>query len=116
MVWEGEDGQKAPRQYSYIPKFIGLFSNRLEEETQVRLRTAVLAFVVGIAVFLTGVLASRPVSAIPAASIRILFDFGDGSYVWAAEPIGDPLAMNATWHAVQRAASSDGITLYTAWT
>jgi len=81
----------------------------------VRLRTAVLAFVVGIAVFLTGVLASRPVSAIPAASIRILFDFGDGSYVWAAEPIGDPLATNATWHAVQSAASSNRITLDTAW-
>ncbi|TLZ55540.1 MAG: hypothetical protein E6K15_07760 [Methanobacteriota archaeon] len=107
MRLEWERGRKRPRQYSYILKFIGLFSNRLEEETQVRLRTAVLAFVVGIAVFLTGVLASRPVSAIPAASIRILFDFGDGSYVWAAEPIGDPLATNATWHAVQSAASSN---------
>ena len=80
-----------------------------------RLRTAVLALMVGIAVFLTGVLSSSPVPAIPAASIRILFDFGDGSYVWAAEPIGDPLATNATWHAVQLAASSNDITLDTAW-
>ncbi len=80
-----------------------------------QLRTGTLALVLGIAVLFAGVLSSRLASATPVAAIRILFDFGDGSYVWAAEPIGDPMATNATWHAVQRAASSNGITLDSAW-
>ena len=80
-----------------------------------RLRTTALASVVVVAVLLAGVLPWRPASAVAAASVRILFDFGDGSYVWAIEPIGDPLATNATWHVVQRAASSNGIALDAAW-
>src|SRR5205807_7853269 len=71
--------------------------------------------VVVVAVLLAGVLPWRPASAVPAPSVRILFDFGDGSYVWAFEPIGDPLATNATWLMVQRAASSNGIALDAAW-
>jgi outer membrane protein assembly factor BamB len=79
------------------------------------LRTGTLALVIVIAVLAAGVVSSRPASASPAAAIQILFDFGDGSYVWAAEPIGDPLTTNATWHAVERAALGHGITLESTW-
>ncbi len=49
------------------------------------------------------------------ASIRILFDFGDGSYLWASETIPDPSAVNATWLAVQRAASANGVSIESTW-
>ena len=49
------------------------------------------------------------------ASIRILFDFGDGSYLWASETISDPTAVNATWLAVQRAAAANGVSIESTW-
>src|SRR6266571_3049841 len=49
------------------------------------------------------------------ASIRILFDFGDGSYLWASETVPDPSAFNATWLAVQRAAQANGIAISWWW-
>ncbi len=48
-------------------------------------------------------------------SIRILFDFGDGTYLWASETIPDPSAINATWLAVQRAAAANGVSIESTW-
>jgi outer membrane protein assembly factor BamB len=80
----------------------------------VRLKTGTLGFVVGI-VFLISIPWSGSAAGVPASVVSILFDFGDGSYVWAYEPIGDPTASNATWNAVQRAASSYQIALNSTW-
>ena len=51
----------------------------------------------------------------PGATIRILFDLGDGTYVWATETIPDPAAVNATWLAVQHAAASHHIPMSSRW-
>ncbi|MCI4371759.1 MAG: PQQ-binding-like beta-propeller repeat protein, partial [Thermoplasmata archaeon] len=73
------------------------------------------------AVVLIGVLllaanvAPAPSAASNAASIRILFDFGDGAYVWARETVADPAGRNATWNAVQHAASLEGIAIRSRW-
>jgi len=67
------------------------------------------------AVVLLGLcLSPRPVLANPGVGIRILFDLGDGTYVWATETVADPAITNATWIAVQTAAQANGITI--AWT
>ena len=52
------------------------------------------------------------------SSVRfsILFDLGDGTYAWADETVADAQAVNATWNAVQHAASSNGIALSARWT
>lgn len=79
------------------------------------LRAGIFAGTVGIAILFASVLSALPVAADPAVSIEILFDFGDGMYVWAGETIADPSVFNATWLAVQRAAEANGITITTRW-
>src|SRR6266704_3100096 len=64
------------------------------------------------ALLAVAVLPQVPVSG---ASIRILFDFGDGAYLWASEAIPDPSAINATWLAVQRAAAANGVSIESTW-
>jgi len=81
----------------------------------VRLRTGIVAGTVAVAMLIAAVLAPLPAVANPSVSIRILFDLGDGVYAWANETIADPEATNATWEAVQRAASSNGIAIDSAW-
>src|SRR5438128_3844191 len=97
----------SPRQHSYIVKFIEQTSNVLEEEVQVGLIARGAAGTA--AVFLLVVCLSPPILANPAVGIRILFDLGDGTYVWANETVSDPAATNATWRAVLSAANANGI-------
>ena len=80
-----------------------------------RLRTGPSALSVGFAVLVTAVLGACPVAGNPTVTVRILFDLGDGSYVWASETISDPTATNATWLAVKSAASGNGLALDTTW-
>src|SRR3989442_7554955 len=49
------------------------------------------------------------------AGIRILFDFGDGTYRWANATVEDPAAVNATWYAVQATAMSGGTWISWTW-
>src|SRR6266571_2750477 len=104
----------SPRQHSYIVKFIEQTSNVLEEEVQVKLIARGAAATA--AVFLVVVcLSPNPALANPAVGIRILFDLGDGTYVWANETVSDPAATNATWLAVQTAAHANGISITSRW-
>ena len=80
-----------------------------------RLRTGLFALAVGFAVLVTAVLGALPAAGSPAVTVVILFDLGDGSYVWATETIADPTAVNATWLAVKSAASANGLALVTTW-
>src|SRR5437867_865591 len=103
----------SPRQHSYIVKFIEQTSNVLEEEVQVRLIGRGAAATA--AAFLLVVCLSPPTLANPAVEIRILFDLGDGTYVWASETVSDPAASNATWLAVLGAANTNGIAIASTW-
>src|SRR2546427_8085766 len=103
----------SPRQHSYIVKFIEQTSNVLEEEVQVGLIARGAAGTA--AVFLLVVCLSPPILANPAVGIRILFDLGDGTYVWANETVSDPAATNATWRAVLSAANANGIAIVSTW-
>ena len=67
------------------------------------------------AVFLLVVCLSPTTFANPAVEIRILFDLGDGTYVWANETVSDPAATNATWLAVLSAAHANGIAIASTW-
>ena len=49
------------------------------------------------------------------SSIWILFDLGDGTYVWANETVPNPQAVNATWLAVQHAAHAKGVAVLSSW-
>jgi outer membrane protein assembly factor BamB len=81
----------------------------------VELRTATVVLLAGLAVCSASALVpSNAAGGLP-ITIQILFDLADGSYVWAYENVVDPSAVNATWHAVQAAASANGITLSFAW-
>jgi outer membrane protein assembly factor BamB len=66
------------------------------------------------ALLLVSVLAPLSVRGASATVIRILFDLGDGTYLWASESVPDPNATNATWVAVQDAAQANEIAI--AWT
>ncbi len=59
------------------------------------------------AVFLLIVCLFPSTLANPAVEIRILFDLGDGTYVWANETVSDPVVTNATWRAVLSAANAN---------
>src|SRR2546425_9738607 len=75
----------------------------------------VLAGLAAAALFLPSLFS--PATAVPntPAGIRILFDFGDGTYRWANATVEDPAAVNATWYAVQAAAMSGGIWISWTW-
>ena len=103
----------SPRQHSYIVKFIEQTSNVLEEEVQVGLIARGAAATA--AVFLLVVCLSPSILANPAVGIRILFDLGDGTYVWSNETVSDPAATNATWRAVLSAANANGIAIVSTW-
>src|SRR6266581_3196672 len=103
----------SPRQHSYIVKFIEQTSNVLEEEVQVRLIARGTAATT--AVFLLIVCLFPSTLANPAVEIRILFDLGDGTYLWANETVSDPAVTNATWLAVLRAANANGIAIVSTW-
>src|SRR5947208_1967194 len=74
-----------------------------------------LAVAVGVAVLVTAGLGAWPVAGNPSVTVSILFDLGDGSYVWTTGTIPDPTATNATWLAVESAASANGLGLVTTW-
>ena len=57
----------------------------------------------------------KPVLANLAVEVRVLFDFGDGTYVWANQTVADPAATNATWLAVATAAQANGIPIASTW-
>jgi outer membrane protein assembly factor BamB len=82
---------------------------------QVGLTRGATVGAVGVAVLLSAVFVPAQVAGNPSAAIQILFDFGDGSYVWGTETIADPSATNATWAAVQHAATANGIAIETSW-
>src|SRR5947209_2202093 len=104
----------SPRQHSYIVKFIEQTSNVLEEEVQVRLIAQGTAATT--AVFLLLIVCLFPSTlANPAVEIRILFDLGDGTYLWANETVSDPAVTNATWLAVLSAANANGIAIVSTW-
>src|SRR2546427_8592705 len=103
----------SPRQHSYIVKFIEQTSNVLEEEVQVRLIAQGTAATT--AVFLLIVCLFSSTLANPAVEIRILFDLGDGTYLWANETVSDPAVTNATWRAVLSAANANGIAIVSTW-
>ena len=67
------------------------------------------------AVFLLIVCLFPSTVANPAVEIRILFDLGDGTYLWANETVSDPAVTNATWRAVLRAANANGIAIVSTW-
>jgi outer membrane protein assembly factor BamB len=69
---------------------------------------------VGLAL-LCAVLLPADGAANPSVTIQILFDFGDGSYVWAQETILAPEQWNATWEAVRHAADANDIPIETSW-
>src|SRR2546426_842364 len=101
------------RQHSYIFKFIEQTSNVLEEEGQVGL--IVRGAAATVAGFILVVCLSPPALANPAVGIRILFDLGDGTYVWANETVSDPAVTNATWLAVLSAANANGVAIVSTW-
>src|SRR2546428_3020894 len=105
--------RKSSGQHSYIVKSIEQTSSGFEEESQVRLM--VLAVLATATLFLPSLIS--PATAVPntPAGIRILFDFGDGTYRWANATVEDPAAVNATWYAVQAAAMSGGIWISWTW-
>src|SRR3989454_534448 len=103
----------SPRQHSYIVKFIEQTSNVLEEEGQVGL--IVRGAAATVAGFILVVCLSPPALANPAVGIRILFDLGDGTYVWANETVSDPAVTNATWLAVLSAANANGVAIVSTW-
>lgn len=78
------------------------------------LKAAFVALMVA-AILGATILVSVCVAAGPSVTVRILFDLGDGTYVWANETIAAPEVWNATWHAVEHAASANGIPLTTGW-
>lgn len=47
--------------------------------------------------------------------VRFLFDLGDGTYYWFDATIPDPTATNATWDALQLAASLAGFSIASSW-
>jgi outer membrane protein assembly factor BamB len=81
----------------------------------VGLTSAGCACAVGLAVLLSAVLLPADVAGNPSATIQILFDFGDGSYVWAQETILAPGEWNSTWEAVRHAADANDIPIETSW-
>ena len=56
-----------------------------------------------------------PARASPSAGIVVLFDLGDGTYVWANATVPDPAATNATWVAVKTVAEAKGISIRSTW-
>ena len=68
-----------------------------------------------VAGFILVVCLSPPALANPAVGIRILFDLGDGTYVWANETVSDPAVTNATWLAVLSAADANGVAIVSTW-
>lgn len=75
----------------------------------------ILLSMLGIAALLLPSLISSATAATDAPiGIRVLFDFGDGTYSWANATVVDPIAMNATWHAAQAAATS--VSVWISWT
>src|SRR5207244_10055533 len=80
-----------------------------------QVRLMVLAVLATATLFLPSLIS--PATAVPntPAGIRILFDFGDGTYRWANATVEDQAAVNATWYAVQAAAMSGGIWISWTW-
>jgi len=103
----------SPRQHSYIVKFIEQTSNVLEEEVQVRLIAQGTAATTAVLLLIVCLFPSTLAN--PAVEIRILFDLGDGTYLWANETVSDPAVTNATWLAVLRAANANGIAIVSTW-
>lgn len=81
-----------------------------------RLTSGALVAAIVVVIVVWTILVPAAVSGNPTANVRILFDLGDGSYVWADETIADPASANATWNAVQHAASAAGIVIESSWT
>jgi len=78
-------------------------------------RLMVLAVLATATLFLPSLIS--PATALTDApdGIRVLFDFGDGTYRWANATVADPAAVNATWYAVQGAATSGGVWISWTW-
>src|SRR5439155_389246 len=93
-----------------------LFSGELEEENQVRLTAGILALCGAALLCLAGFPGLSVIAGGSSVRFSILFDLGDGTYVWADETVADAQTTNATWNAVQHAASSNGIALSSGWT
>src|SRR5207245_6051062 len=105
--------RKSSGQHSYIVKSIEQTSSGFEEYAQVRLM--VLVVLATAALFLPSLISPATAVANAPAGIRILFDFGDGTYRWANATVEDPAAVNATWYAVQATAMSGGTWISWTW-
>ena len=81
-----------------------------------RLTAGILALCGAALLCLPGVPGLSVIAGGSSVRFSILFDLGDGTYVWADETVADAQTTNATWNAVQHAASSNGIALSSGWT
>jgi outer membrane protein assembly factor BamB len=82
----------------------------------VGLRWALAAFVAGILVLWAG--ASLPAAGQGSEAeipVKLLFDFGDGSYVWASPTIRWVNETNTTWDLIEQTAGALGIPIESAW-
>ncbi len=78
-----------------------------------RLFGSVLAIAVSILMVVSSI--GTGAAAAPAPiHVRFLFDLGDGTFAWVNATISDPAATNATWDAMQSAATRAG--LWISWT
>lgn len=81
-----------------------------------------MRFIAGItmAVVLVAVALLSPLGGLTPAqaasiSVRILFDLGDGVYVWSPAAIPDPSAGNASWDATTSTAAGLGLSIESQW-
>src|SRR3972149_6702701 len=61
----------------------------------------------------TGV--SPPVAGQGSASVRILYEIGDGTYYWSSVTITDRFATNASWSATLEGAAIRGLDVRSRW-
>src|SRR3989441_7973459 len=105
--------RKSSGKHHYIVKSIEQTPSGFEEEARVRLM--VLAALAIATLFLPSLISPATAVMGPPAAIRILFDFGDGTYRWTNATVEDPAAVNATWYAVQAAAASANLWISWYW-
>ncbi len=78
------------------------------------LRTSLLALL-ATGLLLVGSARGTAGAAAGPAQVRLLFDFGDGTYFWSSATVTDPAAANATWSALLSAANAVGLYVNWAW-
>lgn len=80
-----------------------------------RLHPSVLALAGAVLLLASAIGAGAATGAGGPIHVRFLFDLGDGTYDWVNATLADPAAVNATWSALQAAASQVGLTIASSW-